>query len=75
MNIKLELTTSLTPMVLTGAYVGKQHGNKVIFGDHRGEPTVIMQDMIRSYKILNKTRKASEVDMSNYIEKYGSAAE
>jgi len=75
MNIKLELTTSLTPMVLTGAYTGKQHGNKVIFGDYRGEPIVIMQEMVKSYKILNKTRKASEVDMANYIAKYGSAAE
>lgn len=75
MNIKLELTTSLTPIVLTGAYTGKQNGNKAIFGDHRGEPTVILQDMIKSYKILNKTRKASEIDASNYIAKYGSAAE
>jgi hypothetical protein len=75
MNIKLNMLTSLTPIVLTGAYMGKQHGNKVIFGDHLGQPTVILQDMVRSAKILNKPKKASEIDASNYIAKYGSAAE
>jgi len=75
MNIKLEMLTSLEPIVLTGAYMGKQHGNKVIFGDHLGQPTVILQDMVRSAKILNKPRKVSEIDASNYIANYGSAAE
>jgi len=75
MNIKLEMLTSLEPIVLTGAYMGKQHGNKVIFGNHLGEPTVILQDMVRSAKILNKPRKVSEIDASNYIANYGSAAE
>ena len=75
MNIKLNMLTSLTPIVLTGAYMGKQHGNKVIFGDHLGQPTVILQDMVRSAKILNKPKKASEIDASNYIANYGSAAE
>ena len=75
MNIKLEMLTSLEPIVLTGAYMGKQHGNKVIFGDHLGEPTVILQDMVRSAKILDKPKKASEIDASNYIARYGSAAE
>jgi len=75
MNIKLEMLTSLEPIVLTGAYMGKQHGNKVIFGDHLGQPTVILQDMVRSAKILNKPKKASEIDASNYIANYGSAAE
>ena len=75
MNIKLNMLTSLTPIVLTGAYTGKQHGNKVIFGNHLGEPTVILQDMVRSAKILDKPKKASEIDASNYVAKYGSAAE
>ena len=75
MEIKLEMLTSLEPIVLTGAYVGTQHGNKVIFGNHLGEPTVILQDMVRSAKILNKPRKASEIDQSNYVANYGSAAE
>jgi hypothetical protein len=75
MNIKLNMLTSLTPIVLTGAYMGKQHGNKVIFGDHLGEPVVIMQAMIKTAKILNKPKKASEIDASNYVAKYGSAAE
>jgi len=75
MEIKLEMLTSLEPIVLTGAYVGTQHGNKVIFGNHLGEPTVILQDMVRSAKILNRPRKASEIDQSNYVANYGSAAE
>ncbi len=75
MEIKLEMLTSLEPIVLTGAYVGTQHGNKVIFGNHLGEPTVILQDMVRSAKILSKPRKASEIDQSNYVANYGSAAE
>ena len=75
MNIKLNMLTSLTPIVLTGAYVGTQHGNKVIFGNHLGKPTVILQDMVRSAEILNKPRKASEIDQSNYVANYGSAAE
>jgi len=75
MNIKLNMLTSLTPIVLTGAYTGKQHGNKVIFGNHLGEPTVILQDMVRSAKILDKPKKVSEIDASNYVANYGSAAE
>ena len=75
MEIKLEMLTSLEPIVLTGAYVGTQHGNKVIFGNHLGEPTVILQDMVRSAKILSKPRKASEIDQINYVANYGSAAE
>jgi hypothetical protein len=75
MNIKLNMLTSLTPIVLTGAYMGKQHGNDVIFGDHLGEPVVIMQAMVKTAKILNKPKKVSEIDASNYIAKYGSAAE
>ena len=74
MNIKLNMLTSLTPIVLTGAYTGKQHGNKVIFGDHLGEPTVIMPHMVKSAKILDKPKRASEIDASSYIAKYGSAA-
>ena len=75
MNIKLEMLTSLEPIVLTGAYTGTQHGNKVIFGNHLGEPTVILQDMVRSAKILDKPKKASEIDATNYVANYGSAAE
>ncbi len=75
MNIKLNMLTSLTPIVLTGAYFGTQHGNKVIFGDHLGEPVVIMQAMVKTAKILNKPKKASEIDASNYVANYGSAAE
>ena len=75
MNIKLNMLTSLTPIVLTGAYVGKQHGNKVICGDHLGEPVVILQAMIKSAKILDKPKKASEIDATNYVANYGSAAE
>ena len=75
MNIKLNMLTSLTPIVLTSAYTGKQHGNKVIFGNHLGEPVVIMQAMVKTAKILSKPKKASEIDASNYVAKYGSAAE
>ena len=75
MNIKLEMLTSLEPIVLTGAYTGTQHGNKVIFGNHLGEPTVILQGMVKSAKILDKPRKASEIDATNYVANYGSAAE
>ena len=75
MNIKLNMLTSLTPIVLTGAYTGKQHGNKVIFGDHLGEPVVILQAMVKSAKILDKPKKASEIDATNYVANYGSAAE
>lgn len=75
MNIKLNMLTSLTPIVLTGAYMSEQHGNKVICGDHLGEPVVILQAMIKSAKILDKPKKASEIDATNYVANYGSAAE
>jgi len=75
MNIKLEMLTSLTPIVLTSAYTGKQHGNKVIFGNHLGKPVVIMQAMVKTAKILNKPKKASEIDAAYYVANYGSVAE
>ncbi len=70
------MLTSLAPIVLTGAYIGKdRYGNKVIFGDHLGEPVVILRAMVKSAKILDKPKKASEIDATNYVANYGSAAE
>ena len=37
--------------------------------------SLFFEDMVQSAKILDKPKKASEIDASNYVANYGSAAE